>query len=197
MSFWWWLTSVSDMILKLWVSIKALAVSRWTIASFISSWRCNTMSDRLMDGLWLERIGASIPLWHSWCGRGGAIRMGCDIGHTCLWRLMWGWNVSPGSGGTSPLLAAGLLGAVSGGLLRRYLWRVLLHCKNRAQQEVLYSSVLLGLVALSLGHSNRVQGRDWHLMTIEEWLSENHPEWFWDELSAIEWPCQWILLPNW
>ena len=48
-SFWQWPTSVSDMTHWGHVSIVALAESRWTIASFLSSWRHNTSSDRLTE----------------------------------------------------------------------------------------------------------------------------------------------------
>ena len=132
--------------------------------------------------------------------------MDCDIGHTHLWRLMWGWRL---------LLQVALkcLSWFRGNLSPASCWIVGGHkwwspegckcggfpwcCKHMVWQEVLYFLHHARTGGYFTGTlCNRVQGRDWHHMTIEEQLSENHPEWFWEELSAIEWPHQWILPPK-
>ena len=157
LSFWQWLTSVSDMILWQWVSIEALVVSRWTIALFISSWRCNALSNRLMEvacdwkGVRLVSL-SGIP-------GGGVAGMGCHIGHTHLLRPMWRWRW---------LLQVtwkclswwGPWVLVS---WEKYAWRVWLAFWTWGLTRVLYflhhartSDSLTGTLC------NRVWGRNWH-----------------------------------
>ena len=95
--------------------------------------------------------------------RGGAVEMGCDIGCTHLWWLMWGgrqllqvnWNYLSWIRGHFPPTSCWSVGCQGcwspGGNAYGGLSQCIRYCAGKEVSSI--SSAMLGLVAKSLGHS--------------------------------------------